>query len=101
MHIVINRLDVPAERAEAFEGRFGTNMANTLGAVPGLRRSSLLRPNRDGDPYLAMMEFDDESSFRDWLHSDAFANAHGHGPGKNAGADVESYTVVTQVIAET
>lgn len=97
MYVVINRLDVPPARAEAFEERFGGNMAGTLGAVPGLVRSSLMRPHRDGDPYLAVMEFDTEADFQGWLHSDAFAHAHGHGPGQDAGRDVESYSVVIRV----
>jgi heme-degrading monooxygenase HmoA len=99
VYIVMNRLEVPAEQAETFEARFGGNMTATLVGVPGLRRAALLRPNRDEDPYVAVMEFDDETAFQGWLQSDAFRAAHGHGPreGGGPGPAVSSYEVVTEV----
>ncbi len=105
MYIVMNRLEVPAEQAGAFEERFSANMTNTLAGVAGLHRSALLRPHRDQDPYVAVMEFDSEESFRGWLASDAFRAAHGHGPrnggddgaGDGPGPSVSSYEVVTEV----
>ncbi|MFZ4432569.1 MAG: antibiotic biosynthesis monooxygenase family protein [Microthrixaceae bacterium] len=105
MYIVMNRLEVPADQAEAFEQRFSANMTGTLAGVAGLHRSALLRPNRDEDPYVAVMEFDSEESFRGWLASDAFRAAHGHGPrsgdgdgdGGGPGPSVSSYEVVTEV----
>jgi heme-degrading monooxygenase HmoA len=112
VHVVFNRLEVPADHAEAFEQHFGGSMTGTLGAVPGLKRATLLRPNREGLPYIATMEFETEADFFAWMKSDAFRAAHGHGPGAAAesGADadagagegrerpaVESYTLVTEV----
>ena len=80
-------------------------VARVLGEVDvqGLVRSVLLRPNREGDPYLATMEFETEDDFTAWRNSDAFRAAHGHGPssGGDAGGatapPVESYSVVNQV----
>lgn len=104
MYIVMNRLEIEADQAEAFEQRFSANMTSTLTGVPGLIRSALLRPNRDEDPYVAVMEFDSEASFHGWLQSDAFRAAHGHGPrsggdGGEAGGppSVSSYEIVTEV----
>ncbi len=103
MHVVMNRITVEPERAEVFEQHFAANMDRTLGDVQGLVRSVLLRPNREGDPYLATMEFETEDDFTAWRNSDAFRAAHGHGPssGGDAGGatapPVESYSVVNQV----
>ena len=109
MYIVMNRLEIEADQAEAFEQRFSANMTSTLAGVPGLVRSALLRPNRDEDPYVAVMEFDSEASFQGWLQSDAFRAAHGHGPrgggdggrgdggGPGGPPSVSSYEIVPEV----
>jgi heme-degrading monooxygenase HmoA len=105
VYVVVNRIQVEPERAEMFEQHFGDNMDRTLGAVAGLHRAMLLRPNRDGDPYLATMEFESEDDFTAWRNSDAFRAAHGGRGGDGAsGAGeggpppaVESYTVVNAV----
>ncbi len=99
MYVVMNRIQVEAERAPMFEQHFSSNMEATLGDVAGLVRSTLLRPNRDGDPYLATMEFETEDDFTAWRTSDAFRAAHGgRGGDPDAPAPaVESYTVVTAV----
>jgi heme-degrading monooxygenase HmoA len=99
MFVVVNRIPVDAERAEVFEQHFSANMEGTLGDVAGLARAALLRPNRDGDPYLATMEFETEDDFAAWRTSDAFRAAHGgRGGDPDAPAPaVESYTVVTAV----
>jgi heme oxygenase (mycobilin-producing) len=106
VYVVINRIQVEAERAEVFEQHFGANMDRTLGEVPGLVRAALLRPNRDGDPYLATMDFETEDDFTAWRNSDAFRAAHGGrgSDGPPAGEEpaqappaVESYTVVNAV----
>ena len=104
MYVVMNRIEVEPERAETFEAHFGGSMERTLGAVPGLVRSSLLKPARPGQPYVAQMEFDSEESFRGWLQSDAFRAARGHGPGggegngdAGPGPSVEAYEAIVTV----
>ncbi len=102
MYIVINRIDVGPERAETFEQHFSRSMDGTLSAVPGLIRSTLLRPTAPDAPYLAQITFDSKESFLGWLQSDAFKAAHGHGPGgdgEGGGPNVESYEVVNEVVA--
>ncbi len=101
MYVVVNRIEVEAERAEMFEQHFSASMSDTLGAVPGLVRSTLLRPTADGSPYLAEIVFDSKESFTGWLHSDAFRAAHGHGPGgdgQDGGPNVDAYEVVNEVV---
>ncbi len=101
MYVVMNRIEVGAERAEVFEEHFSASMSGTLAAVPGLVRSTLLRPTADGAPYIAQIVFDSKESFQGWLHSDAFRAAHGHGPGgdgQGGGPNVEAYEVVNEVV---
>ncbi|MGL3806908.1 antibiotic biosynthesis monooxygenase family protein [Paeniglutamicibacter sp. R2-26] len=76
MYIVTNRIDVPAERAEAFEERFIGNMRNNLPKVAGLSRATLDRPVDENTPYKVTMEFEAESDFEAWKTSEAFRASH-------------------------
>ncbi|GAA1497024.1 hypothetical protein GCM10009628_20270 [Paeniglutamicibacter kerguelensis] len=76
MYIVTNRIDVPAERAAAFEERFIGNMRNNLSKVAGLSRATLDRPAEEGTPYKVTMEFEAESDFEAWKNSEAFRASH-------------------------
>lgn len=76
MYIVTNRIDVPTERAQAFEERFIGNMRNNLPKVTGLARATLDRPVDAGTPYKVTMEFDTEADFEAWKTSDAFRASH-------------------------
>lgn len=76
LYIVTNRIDVPAERAEAFEERFIGNMRNNLPKVAGLSRATLDRPVNENTPYKVTMEFEAESDFEAWKSSEAFRAAH-------------------------
>lgn len=90
MYVVTNRIDVPAERAAAFEERFIGNMRNNLPKVAGLSRATLDRPVDENTPYKVTMEFDSESDFETWRDSEAFRSAHGRpasaAPGNDAPA---------------
>ncbi len=98
MYVIQNRIDVPAVAAAEFERGFVANMRKTLPGVPGLRRSALLRPTKDGQPYVATMEFDSPDDFMAWMRSDAFRAAHANAqaPGQHA-PSAESFTVVEEV----
>lgn len=76
MYIVTNRIDVPAERAEAFEERFIGNMRNNLPQVVGLARATLDRPVDESTPYKVTMEFEAEADFEAWKSSEAFRASH-------------------------
>jgi len=107
VYVAMNRIPVPAEHAEIFEQHFSRAMDGTLGEVPGLVRSTLLRPATEGAPYVAQITFDSEESYRGWLSSDAFKAAHAHGPAAAGSADgdgaggpnVEAFEVVNEVVA--
>jgi heme-degrading monooxygenase HmoA len=104
MFVVHNRIDVPAENTDRFEQFFGERMRTTLGGVPGLLRSTLMRPSEPGQPYVATMEFDTRESFMGWMKSDAFRSAHagtesGGETGGQVPSSVESFTIVEDVRA--
>ena len=100
MFVVHNRIDAPAEIAAAFEEAFVTSMRTTLGGVPGLVRSVLLKPAQEGQPYISTMEFDHRDSFLAWMKSDSFRAAHANvdTPGMRAPSAIESFTVVADVV---
>lgn len=81
MFIATNRLFVPADRAAEFEEKFRANMRTYLPGVPGLRRSTLLRPTKDDQPYVSINEFDSEEDFRAWVASASFREAHARNKG--------------------
>lgn len=99
MFVVHNRIDTPAVMADAFEQHFAESMRSNLGAVPGLIRSTLMRPTKDGQPYVAAMEFDSLESFTEWTRSDSFRAAHANAaaPGMAAPTGLESFTVVEDI----
>ncbi|KJF16082.1 heme oxygenase (staphylobilin-producing) [Acidithrix ferrooxidans] len=97
MYFVVNRIAAPV--SESFEKGFSTSMDSTLKEVVGLVRASLMRPNKEGSPYLATMEFESEEDFINWHQSDAFRAAHGDRGGSSGseapGAD--SYEIVADL----
>ncbi|USX52338.1 antibiotic biosynthesis monooxygenase [Lentzea sp. HUAS12] len=79
MFIATNRMFVNPEMSEEFERYFRGNMRTHLPGVPGLLRSTLLKPTQDDQPYVSVNEFESEDAFRAWVASDAFREAHkGH-----------------------
>jgi heme-degrading monooxygenase HmoA len=77
MFIATNRLFVPEVQTDDFERQFTDNMRTFLPGVPGLRRSTLLRPTEPGQqPYVSFNEFDSREAFDDWVHSASFKSAH-------------------------
>lgn len=77
MFVATNRLFVPADQVAEFERHFTANMREYLPGVPGLRRSTLLRPTAPDQPYVSVNEFDTEADFRAWVASPGFREAHG------------------------
>ena len=73
MHVVINRLDVPAEYASHLEEAFGPT--SDMKDVPGFRSFKFLRKEEGGE-YLVLTEWEDRPSFEAWTTSDAFSRAH-------------------------
>ncbi|KAA2256144.1 antibiotic biosynthesis monooxygenase [Solihabitans fulvus] len=81
MFVATNRLFVPQDQAEEFERHFVGTMRTFLPGVPGLRRSTLLRPTEPGQPYVSVNEFESEADFLAWMSSASFRQAHAHNPG--------------------
>ncbi|HEY5187164.1 MAG TPA: antibiotic biosynthesis monooxygenase [Actinomycetes bacterium] len=101
MFVVHNRIEVPAEGAEAFEQTFIGSMRTALAGVPGLRRSLLMRPAGPNAPYISTMEFDSQDDFRAWMKSDSFTAAHSdkQAPGMQAPSAIELFTVIEDLTA--
>jgi heme-degrading monooxygenase HmoA len=101
MYVVHNRIEVEPDGAESFEASFAVSMRATLGGVPGLRRSLLMRPAGPNQPYVSTMEFDSKDDFRAWMKSDSFRAAHAdtQAPGMQAPSAIEMFEVVEDVIA--
>ena len=76
MFIATNRMFVNPDMSEEFERYFRGNMRTHLPGVPGLLRSTLLKPTKDDQPYVSVNEFESEEHFRDWVASDSFREAH-------------------------
>lgn len=97
--IVSNRIEVEADRAEAFEGVFIDSMRTTLEGVPGLHRVTLQKPARPGLPYISTMEFDNAASFQAWLKSDSFKASHSdqQAEGMQAPNEVELHTLIEDI----
>ena len=106
MFVVMNRINVEPEKADGFEKMFSSSMQKTLPDVPGLLRSTLLRPGRPDQPWVSTMEFVDEAAFGAWMSSPAFRAAHptpgrAHPLGDNpvGGNNIETFTVTTEVMS--
>lgn len=96
MFVITNRIDVTAQTAEAFEKAFTDSMRSTLSGVPGLKRTTLLRPEAEGLPYVSTMEFESRADFMTWLKSDSFKASHSdqQAPGMQAPNAVEQHTLI-------
>ena len=100
VYTVMNRIDVPAGRAAAFEEVFAASMDRTLHGVVGLLGARLLRPRTADAPYVAVMEFTSEDAFTAWKESESFRAAHGGtsgGAGQGAAGVVEAFDTVAAV----
>lgn len=98
MFVVHNLLTVGPDEAAEFEKVFSTSMAETLGGVPGLKRTTLMRPDKPGDAYVSTMEFEDRAAFSAWMKSDSFKQAHSdpEATGMRAPSGLAFYTVIAE-----
>ncbi len=100
MFVVHNRIDVPPDKADAFARGFAENMKSHLAGVPGLKRSVLLKPGADGQPFVATMEFESERDFEIWRQSESFRGAHGGTSGQSSAsaATLETFTIFEEFL---
>lgn len=75
MIVVSNRIPVKPEHGEAFEKTF-ENRASLVDGMPGFISFQLLRPNKDGDPYIVMTFWESKEHFTAWTTSDEFKEGH-------------------------
>lgn len=71
MIAVTNRIYVNSNFYEAFEERFHTS-AGLVDAMPGFLFDQLLRPAKEGDPYVVLTYWERHEDFRAWTQSASF-----------------------------
>ena len=95
MYVVMNTLRMQAEHAphitQAFRGS-DEHMKQIAGCID----FKLLREAKgEGEPvFIAMTIWEDEESFRDWMQSADFRNAHANTANSAAQGEVHQYEVV-------
>ncbi len=75
MIVTSNRIPVNPEHAEAFEEAF-KNRASQVDNMDGFISFQLLRPTKDGDPYIVMTTWESQAHFEGWTNSEAFKEGH-------------------------
>jgi heme-degrading monooxygenase HmoA len=75
MFVVMNRISVNPEFADAFEERF-RNRAGQVDTMPGFVRNLVLRPSSAEDPYVVLTMWESRDAFEAWTQSDAFRQGH-------------------------
>lgn len=75
MYVVMNRISVNPEYAEAFEARF-RDRAGEVDKMPGFQRTLVLRPETPDDPYVVLTFWESREAFEAWTESEAFTRGH-------------------------
>lgn len=75
MFIVMNRIPVNPEYAEAFMERF-KDRAALVDNMPGFIAFSLLKPTQEGDPFVVETHWERQADFENWTKSDEFKQGH-------------------------
>jgi heme oxygenase (mycobilin-producing) len=75
MIVVCNRIPVNPEHGQAFEERFA-DRANLVDGMAGFISFQLLRPKKEGDPYVVMTFWESEAHFQAWTASAEFKEGH-------------------------
>jgi len=76
--VTINYITCTPEYRERFEYLFRTR-ARAIDRMPGFRGMYVLRPLREGDPYLVVSHWESEEHFRAWIQSPEFLEGHRRG----------------------
>lgn len=72
---VANRIYVNPEYHDIFEQRF-RDRAGLVDGMPGFIANHVLRPTRDGDPFVVLTFWESHEAFEAWTTSDAFRQGH-------------------------
>lgn len=76
--VAINRIYCRQEYRERLEQLFATR-AHAIDRMPGFQEMYLLRPQRDGEPYLIVSIWDSKDAFDAWVGSPEFLEGHRRG----------------------
>jgi len=76
--VAINRIYCHDDYRERFEQLFATR-AHAIDRMPGFLGMQVLRPHRDGEPYLVVSIWESEEAFRAWTGSPEFLEGHRRG----------------------
>lgn len=76
--VAINRIVCRDDYRERFEELFRTR-ARAIDRMPGFCGMYVLRPQKQGEPYLVVSFWENQEAFEAWLHSAAFLDGHRRG----------------------
>jgi heme oxygenase (mycobilin-producing) len=76
--VAINYIHCTPEYQERFEFLFGSRV-KAIDTMPGFIDMNVLKPAKEGDPYLIVSYWEDEATFKDWTKSEAFLKGHARG----------------------
>lgn len=75
MFVVMNRIPVKPEYAEAFIARF-QDRAALVDNMPGFIAFRLLRPTKADEPFIVETYWQSKADFENWTRSDEFKQGH-------------------------
>ena len=76
--VAINFITCKDYYQSRFEELFATR-AQAIDRLPGFLNMEVLKPQKDGEPYLIVSHWTDEQSFKDWTGSPEFLEGHKRG----------------------
>lgn len=75
MFVAMNRITVSEEYLEKFEYMFKTR-AGEVDQEKGFIEAKILRPKKEGQPYIVMTYWESEADFNHWVDSGAYMKGH-------------------------
>lgn len=75
MYVVMNRIFVKPEYADALEARF-RDRAGEVDKMPGFLRTVVLRPDNPNTPFVVMTFWESREAYEAWTTSEAFQKGH-------------------------
>lgn len=76
--VAINYIDCQPHYKSRFEELFGSR-AKQIDTMPGFIEMQVLKPEKDGDAYLIVSQWENEESFKRWTKSPTFIEGHKRG----------------------
>jgi heme oxygenase (mycobilin-producing) len=76
--VAINYITCQDHYRARFEELFGSR-AKAIDRMPGFNRMQVLRPKKEGEPYLIVSYWENEESFKSWTGSPEFLEGHKRG----------------------